>query len=642
MQFSLYAQSPPTSYRNTIPNIEKKSNKIIDSLENLLKKPLNEQDKFATLKELCWRNRNADRLKAIEYGKQALAIAQRTKHRMGEADMWRFLGIVQWQHLYNQLALENFFKALEISEQLDYQEGIGYCYDNLSVAFTDQRKYEQALTYALQSAQVFEKINNLQGMGYAYMHLGVIYMHLHNYEKALAIQQKGLKVRELQKDTTLINNTLREIGQIYKLQKQYKEAEFYLQQALALALKVGNDFATAETQQHLAEVYLAQNQIDKALETAQTSFAIAEKYHNLKQLIYNANVLSKIYEAQKNYPQALHYIRVSQTHQDSLLNEEIRMKLIEKSMQHDFHKKEQEFLVEQAKDEEKDRQQNLIIGLLAVLGVVGSSLLFVIYKRHKESVAMNEDLQQKNEEIMQMAEELQAQAESLQISNEFKDQLFSIIGHDLRSPLVGVNGIFELRNEGLLDDEEFLAVLPDVSQNIYQVTVLTENLLFWAKSQIKGQFLRLEVLDLHSFANNQVDLFRTQTLSKNVLLTNQVPFKMMVLADSNMLDLVLRNLVGNAVKFTKDTDIITIKAEKIDADTIQVCVEDTGVGMSKESVDKLFGNFVFTLRGTSNEKGTGLGLRLCKEFVEKNGGKIWVTSELGKGSKFYFTLKVSF
>jgi two-component system, sensor histidine kinase and response regulator len=237
---------------------------------------------------------------------------------------------------------------------------------------------------------------------------------------------------------------------------------------------------------------------------------------------------------------------------------------------------------------------------------------------------------------------LQAQAESLQVSNEFKDQLFSIIGHDLRSPLVGVNGIFELRQEGLLDDEEFLNVLPDVAQNIYQVTNLTENLLFWAKSQIKGQFLRLENLDLHSFANNQVDLFRTQTLAKNILLVNQVPYKTMVLADSNMLDLVLRNLVGNAVKFCKDCDIITISATKTNSDTFLVCVSDTGVGMSQENVDKLFGSFVFTLRGTSNEKGTGLGLKLCKEFVEKNGGTIWVESELGKGSKFFFTLKVSY
>lgn len=637
----LYAQTPPKNNAlKNVPNVTRTNTVIIDSLTAVLTQKIDKASRYLVLKELCWLNRNLNRFKAIEYGNEALALAKASKNRRQEADILRFLGIVQWQHLYNQVALENYYKALKISEEIDYQEGIGFCYDNLVVAFTDQKKDAQALSYALKAVAVFEKIKHAQGLGYAYTHLGQLYFKTKNYDLALDIQQKALKIRQTQKDTTLINNSLREIAIIYKSQKQYELAKQYFQEALDLAKKVGNYFALAETAQHLAALYLDLHETDTALQIATESFEIAKKYHNFKQLVVNASILARGYEQKKDYLKAYNFVSLSQHYQDSLMNEEIKAKLVEKNMQYLFEKREHDFLIEQVKDEAKLRQQNVVIVMLAVFTVLASVMLYMIYKKKKQSDIANEDLQQKNEEIMQMAEELQAQTESLQTVNDFKDQLFSIIGHDLRSPLVGVNGIFELKQEGLLTDEEFLAVLPDVAQNIYQVTNLTENLLFWAKSQIKGQFLRLEVLDLHSFAKNQTDLFRTPTQNKNILLTNQVPLKTMVLADSNMLDLVLRNLVGNAVKFCKDCDIITITTTKI-ADEVQVCVADTGVGMTEENVQKLFGNFVFTLRGTSNEKGTGLGLRLCKEFVERNGGKIWVESEVGKGSKFYFTLKMA-
>lgn len=638
---SLYAQPKSTDVPlKNVPNVTRTTAVVIDSLAKVLTQNIDKTSRYLVLKELCWLNRNLNRFKAIEYGNEALALAKESKNRRHEADILRFLGIVQWQHLYNQVALENYYKALKISEEIDYQEGIGFCYDNLVVAFADQKKDDQALSYALKAVAVFEKIKHAQGLGYAYTHLGQLYAKTHNYTLALDIQQKALKIRQTQKDTTLINNTLREIAIIYKNQKQYELAKQYFQEALALAKKVDNYFALAETEQHLAALYLDLHETDKALQIATESFEIAQKYHNLKQLVVNSGILARGYEQKKDYPKAYQFVRLAQTYQDSLMSEETKAKLVEKNMQYLFDKREHDFLIEQVKDEAKLRQQNIMIVMLIVFAILASIMLYIIYKKKKETEITNEDLQQKNEEIMQMAEELQAQAESLQTVNDFKDQLFSIIGHDLRSPLVGVNGIFELKQEGLLTDEEFLAVLPDVAQNIYQVTNLTENLLFWAKSQIKGQFLRLEVLDLHSFVKNQTDLFRIATQNKNILLVNQVPLKTMVLADSNMLDLVLRNLVGNAVKFCKDCDIITITTTNI-ADEVHVCVADTGVGMTQENVEKLFGNFVFTLRGTSNEKGTGLGLRLCKEFVERNGGKIWVESELGKGSKFYFTLKLA-
>ncbi|MBC7400332.1 MAG: PAS domain-containing protein [Mucilaginibacter sp.] len=227
----------------------------------------------------------------------------------------------------------------------------------------------------------------------------------------------------------------------------------------------------------------------------------------------------------------------------------------------------------------------------------------------------------------------------LQELNQLKDRLFSIISHDLRTPLLSLMDILSMTNDGMVTDEEFKSFLPTLSKNIGYTSGLVENLLQWSKSQLEGTAINAIHFDVKDNITYILSSFGQLATDKGVALQNNIQLATIVYADMDMIQAVLRNLVSNAIKFCREGDKISINAE-IRRGIATVWVADTGVGIASESIDKLFGTNNFTTRGTINEQGTGLGLLLCKDFIEKNNGKIWVESKQGEGSQFYFTLPV--
>jgi len=170
---------------------------------------------------------------------------------------------------------------------------------------------------------------------------------------------------------------------------------------------------------------------------------------------------------------------------------------------------------------------------------------------------------------------------------------------------------------------------------------LVDNLLTWAKTQAEEIKYKPENLDLKPIVEESLMVLYPTASHKEIKLINSVSDDIVVCADPDMLKTILRNLVQNAIKFTESNGKIDINAVS-NPDHIEISVTDNGVGITEENQQKLFGTDLnFSMQGTENESGTGLGLMLCKEFVEKHGGKIWVESQVGKGSKFLFTLPVS-
>ncbi|MFD1294996.1 PAS domain S-box protein [Lutibacter holmesii] len=226
--------------------------------------------------------------------------------------------------------------------------------------------------------------------------------------------------------------------------------------------------------------------------------------------------------------------------------------------------------------------------------------------------------------------------------NDTKDKLFSIIAHDLRSPFNSILGFSELLIEHSQDfeidkSEKFLEIINSSAKNALS---LLNNLLHWAKTQTGQISNKPQIVSLAPIINNVVALSCSNAKAKNIKLKYKQPSVIEAYTDVNMLKVVLRNLISNAIKFTNvngKIDIFTIQNEN----HIEIKVSDNGVGMPKETQQKLFNiNPTIVKDGTAAEKGTGLGLILCKEFVEKLNGKIWVESELGIGSSFIFTLPI--
>ena len=240
----------------------------------------------------------------------------------------------------------------------------------------------------------------------------------------------------------------------------------------------------------------------------------------------------------------------------------------------------------------------------------------------------------------ELEKKVEERTKELQISIETKNRFFSIISHDLRSPLNAILGLSSLILEGKddYDKEHIIGFIEHINKSGKSTFNLLENLLEWSNIQTGHMKLKPEEIILNTIVSNTVQQLLNTAIVKDIILHYNIKDSIRVYADKNMLNTVFRNLINNSIKFTEAKGRVTISAEER-KDEVLVSIEDTGVGMSKEKLDKLFKiDERLESEGTSNEKGSSLGLILCKEFISANGGKIWVESEVGKGSKFSFTI----
>ncbi len=255
-------------------------------------------------------------------------------------------------------------------------------------------------------------------------------------------------------------------------------------------------------------------------------------------------------------------------------------------------------------------------------------------------VGMHTDITQQK----QAEEEIKKNNKELIKLNAEKDKFFSIIAHDLKSPFNGFLNLTELMSDTSekFSPEEYAEnskSLNEAARNLYK---LLENLLEWAQLQKGSINFTPKDSDLSKMVSQSIETIYQRALQKRIEIINEIDDTQKVYVDEKMIDTVLRNLLSNAVKFTRKDGKTIIKSESLDGDKIEVSVEDNGVGISEKNVKRLFKiEEKVSSQGTDGESSTGLGLLLCKEFIERNGGKIWVESEEGKGSKFKFTLQKS-
>jgi len=244
-------------------------------------------------------------------------------------------------------------------------------------------------------------------------------------------------------------------------------------------------------------------------------------------------------------------------------------------------------------------------------------------------------------EYKKIEDSLKKAAEELKVLNSTKDKFFSIIAHDLKSPFHSLLSYSELLATEIesFTKEEIKSFSSGLNNNLKNIHGLLENLLSWSMMQRNMFEYKPANLRLFDIVNKVNEISNQSALKKDIALANNVGTGTIVYADVDMLRSVLQNLITNAIKFTKSGGRVTVSSKE-KSSFFEVSVQDTGIGIEPLKSSELFSfNTVFLKKGTAGENGTGLGLPLCKEIIEKHGGKIWVESELGKGSKFTFTLK---
>ena len=274
---------------------------------------------------------------------------------------------------------------------------------------------------------------------------------------------------------------------------------------------------------------------------------------------------------------------------------------------------------------------NVNSGLFIRIFIAFSVLFLILYFLRQETNLYQEEIEIKNIQVSEDHDEIQK-------INFTKDKIFSIISHDLRSPIGSLQALLGMLNREQLSEQEFKKASAGLQKQVDQLKDSLDELLTWSKAQLHGINPEPEVVPLKTLIYEVVTVNRPTARNKKIIITTNIPSEITAFCDPNMLRSVITNLITNAIKFTPVGGAISISCKNENA-TAKIAVEDTGLGIPKENLVKILSPTIhFTTRGTNNEKGTGLGLIMCHEFIQKNNGSFEVESEDGKGSIFLLTL----
>ena len=271
---------------------------------------------------------------------------------------------------------------------------------------------------------------------------------------------------------------------------------------------------------------------------------------------------------------------------------------------------------------------------------LGLCLSLIFWKMNLTRIKQHKLIEKQKNELIENLNKLKFYSEELKESDTTKDKLISIIAHDLRSPLASLINVTKLVSEDfdIMSTEEIKKIMISLNKETELTFESLNNLLLWTKTQRKKLVPVLKTTNLNQLVENSILPIRTLCNQKRIAFANNIAENIDICTDSSMMESVIKNLIINSIKFTKEEGNISINAT-VSEDKIIVAILDNGIGMKPKVLEKLFkSGSEFTTNGTQNEKGTGLGLQICKEFVELNGGQIWAESKFGIGSTFYFSL----
>ena len=581
---------------------------------------------------------------ASDYMKQALALKIREKDEAGIADSYHSMGMIANNTGRSSLALDYYFKSLLLDIKLRNQLAAAKNYNNIGVIMQDMEIYPKSLEYYKKAIKIWQGMDNIQGISTAYENIGEILMIQKKYDQAIVYLSKSMELTKQQDDKDGITSLYTDLGLCYANKKQYNTALSYIRQALQLSDDYKIDYNKAYAYIGFATVYNQQKNYLDAYKYAVLGTVLSDKLGNLAirtnaalQLsiaLGGLNRFEEAYTAQKKYNDL----------KDSLKSDESVQKLTSFNLESNFAEKQQRVLEQnQRKDDlyqQKIQRQRLLSAIFFII-ILGMSCIAIIYYRSKRKQQnINAILEEKNKEVLQQKTDLNEQAVKLNDLNVLKDRLISVLAHDLRAPLSTLRGLFSLLEDDSISHEQFLQMIPQALKKLEYTSDFLDTLLFWINSQMDNFDRTSKSFAVKDVVAFEITGYYEQAAAKGINLIDNVPDNIAVSADPDSVRIVIRNLITNAIKFSRKNDSITISAAYRNDNYTLITIKDTGIGMPEKQLNKLFKSKVDSGTGTNNEAGTGMGLLFCKDLIEKCNGKIWVTSEPGNGTEFSFILPV--
>ncbi len=624
--------------------------------------------------------------RAIDHLSIALELQSQIVDPLAEASTLTEIGNINLQKGNVAEALRRYLMALKIRQSFGKDEDIAKSLTNIGLAYRRLGMYKSAIKYLEQAHKIVnQKVINTSDAAYILQNLGHIYTDQKLYRKALNIYKEALQYKEKAGDNAGVAKILKNIAQAQIQMRQLNNARASLSQALTISKKLNdakdiadiyNEMGNVERQasntglairhfekaaeqykslsnhegkalciRKVGEMQIIQKKFRDAEQNIDASIKTGSQIGNNYLKLYGYLAKHDLYKAQGNYKLALQYYTEYTSIRDSLeslkrneanLEAQLDLELDQKKTEIKVMEAEVETLRQKAELDKANMEKQrifrnfLVVIILLAATLAGAAILALIQNRRHANA-----LEEKIDEIRLINEKLTQSEAHLTQTVQTKDKLFSIIAHDLRSPFTALIGLTEVlaNNTEELSTAEISEYSKHINQSATGVLALTDNLLSWSRSQTGKLTLSPSNHDLKGIIEGVVEVASVHANEKGIAIKTHIETGIDVYADYDTLSTAIRNLVSNAIKFTPTGGSITIKAKQTPISTT-IEVSDTGIGIKPENLSKLFKVDGLTTKGTNQESGTGLGLMLCKEFVERNNGKIRVDSTLGLGTTF--------
>ena len=608
----------------------------VDSLKNELSLAKG-KERLLILNELGTKLREISPTEAFDYSSEAEKIAKELGDKSAEAQAKENIGWIyyrrgQWQKTfdYSKEAYDLAIEANDFPEAARVLNSMGALYFQQNNFLMAIEQFKKAYEISLKGDDLYTQMRSLNNIAFNYSQLGEL-------DSAMSYAGKSIQINIQAGSPYLTGFANRVIGDVYFKRSQLDSAEAVFERALQMAKIQGIKSFEASVLHRLGQTYLLQGKTEGAKAILEEAVILSQENSFLDELSKSHKFLAKVYDQQGNIPLAYKHQSIYLELYDSLVNKsnQDRMALLQGMFQDDLAQSELKLLKAQNENQANrlifSRNLILVIGLAVILISALVVWLFILNKNVKKT---NSNLISQQQKINDQNTDLENKSKQLEEINHTKNKLFSILGHDMRGPIGQVKSIVEMALAGHLDQEEFNELLLVLKKDVDSVYLTLNNTLNWSMSQMEGFKLNKVTLNLTELVNSSLNLLQTQFTEKSLKLENLMPVKVQVFADADLIEVVVRNILNNAVKFSEIGDTIKITSELAN-DQILWCVVDQGMGMSTEQINKILAeDYVITgsQPGTNQEKGSGLGLQVCKEFVRMNDGELVIQSKLKVGS----------
>lgn len=583
------------------------------------------------LNALCYELHDNAPTRALRYGEQSVALARSIQDQRGLLRGLLNLGSCYANLADGPYALQLQQEALRLARQLNDSDGIVRSYASMGGVYHERNDTAAALlNYRRALELAYEPGVRVRTQLMLFGNLGNLYFYLRRRPEGLVFIRRALQLSRRTGDRAGESLYLADLGSFYLQMDQLETAEGLLRQAVTLVETLNRHRFEAGHLELLATVLLVKGELDEAEELTRRALGLARRINYQERVLDAYNLMAEINASRNRFEQAFEWQNRFRDLNDSL-NSRSRVQTLT-ALQTRFETAEKEGQIRQLMERSRSAQQRTraLWGTIAalLLGLGGVGLLYVKLRRSRAALAANHRfLEEASRELRQLAAS--------------KDRLYAIVAHDLRGPVTSFAGVTELIDFYLKrGDEQGLRRLPDlVRQSAHQLNHLLDNLLNWAVSQTGELAFRPERLPVDALFSQIGQLYANTAEAKQITLEFEAAQELAVWADAHMTQTVLRNLVGNALKFTPAGGTICLSAEALPGSGVRLSVADTGPGMEASQVASLLtdaGPSAPLRRGPRS--GTGLGLLLCRAFMQRQGGSLDIRSTLGQGTTVAITL----